>query len=244
MTTAFDLHVHTTRHSGDSRLAPEAAVEQALKVGLQGVCFAEHEEAWGVAEFRDFVSDYDSHGILLVRAREVPTEMGHVIAIGLDQYPTGIVAARDLRRMLDEAGGIAIVAHPFRYVFASAPPVPLHLYEDGRPLPRSVEEAASHPIFGLVDAVEVYNAHNRNEENHLALEVALHLGMKMVGGTDAHGREDLGRGITVFEDGLADQDDLMEAIRAGCCYPAKGPPIEGLQRVGVEEFPSPFGRGA
>jgi len=244
MTTALDLHVHTTRHSGDSRLVPETVVEQALKVGLQGVCFAEHEEAWGVAEFRDFVSDHGSHGLLLIRAREVPTEMGHVIAIGLDEYPMGNVDARDLRRMLDEAGGIAILAHPFRYVFTAYPPVPPHLYGDGRPLPKSVEEAASHPIFGLVDAVEVYNAHTSDDENRLALDVAWHLGMKMVGGTDAHGHEDLGRGVTVFEDGLTSQSDLIEAIRAGCCYPAKGPPVEGLRRVGVEDSSLPFGRDA
>jgi predicted metal-dependent phosphoesterase TrpH len=242
MTTALDLHVHTTRHSGDSRLAPEIVVDQAVKVGLQGVCFAEHEEAWGVREFEDFVADHGSHGLLLVRAREVPTEMGHVIAIGLDEYPTGNVAARELRRMLDEAGGIGILAHPFRYVFTPVPPVPPQLYEGGRPLPKSLEEAAGHPIFGLVDAVEVYNTHTRDDENQLALEVAQYLGMKMVGGTDAHGPEDLGSGVTVFEDGLASQDDLIEVIRAGYCYPAKGPPVEGLQRVGVEGSSLPFGR--
>jgi predicted metal-dependent phosphoesterase TrpH len=242
MTTALDLHVHTTRHSGDSRLVPEIVVEQALKVGLQGVCLAEHEEAWGVREFRDFVNAHRSNGLFLVRARQVPTEMGHVIAIGLEEYPTGNVAARELRRMLDEAGGIGILAHPFRYVFTPVPPVPPQLYEDGRPLPQSVEEAAGHPIFGLVDAVEVYNAHTRDDENRLALEVARYLGMKMVGGTDAHGPEDLGSGVTVFEDGLASQNDLIEAIRAGCCYPAKGPPVEGLQRFDQEDSFSSFGR--
>ena len=166
--------------------------------------------------------------------------MGHIVAIGLDEYPTGRVRARELRRMLDRAGGIGILAHPFRFVFTIHPPVPPHLYADGRPLPTSVEEAAGHPVFKLVDAVEVYNAHTRDNENYLALEVARYLGMRMVGGTDAHGQEDIGSGVTVFEDGLANQDDLIEAIRAGRYYPAMGPPSNGLVRFDEVDFPPTF----
>jgi len=233
----LDLHIHTTRYSDDSQLSPEVLVEQARRVGLQGVCLSEHEAAWRIDEFRAFSQQCD---LLLVRAREVPTEMGHIIAIGLEEYPRGTFGARELRRMLDKVGGVGILAHPFRFLLdPSASQLPA-LYQDGRSLPTDVEEAARHPIFRLVDAVEVLNGGTPAVENWFALEVAGLLGLKMVGGTDAHTREEVGLCVTVFEDRIASQDDLVEALRTGSFYPAQGPPSERLLRFDGAA-PGPFG---
>jgi len=230
MATILDLHVHTTRHSGDSILTPEDLLLHARAAGLHGVCLSEHEEAWPKEEFREFQRlawDYD---LLLIRAREIPTGMGHVICLGLDEYPVGEVPADRLRRILDGGGGVGILAHPFRYALEPNPRAWPPTYESGWSLPKSLEEAASHPIFELVDAVEVCNGHNRHVENCVALAVANRLGLKALGGTDAHGPQELGRCVTVFEGDIRGEEDLIEAIRTGGFYPAKGPPSNGLAR--------------
>ena len=42
----IDLHLHTNPLSPDSSIDPEAAIREAKKVGLQGLCFTEHNRAW------------------------------------------------------------------------------------------------------------------------------------------------------------------------------------------------------
>lgn len=230
MTTILDLHIHTTRYSGDSVLTPEDLLLHARRAGLHGVCLSEHEEAWPKDEFREFQRLAQGYGLLVVRAKEVSTGMGHIICLGLDEYPVGEVPADRLRRTLDDAGGVGILAHPFRYALEPDPIIWPPTNELGWPLPRSMEEAASHPIFGLVDAVEVCNGHNRHVENCLALAVAERLRLKAVGGTDAHRPQEVGRCVTVFEGDIRNEEDLIEAIRTGSFYPAKGPPSNGLAR--------------
>jgi histidinol phosphatase-like PHP family hydrolase len=37
----IDLHCHS-KYSGDNHLEPEDVIEEAIKLNLDGVCFAEH----------------------------------------------------------------------------------------------------------------------------------------------------------------------------------------------------------
>ena len=56
----FDLHIHTTRGSSDSSLAPEDLARQASDLGLDGVCLTEHSGGWEQGEAqRAFETAYD-----------------------------------------------------------------------------------------------------------------------------------------------------------------------------------------
>ena len=205
-----DLHVHTTRKSSDSSLSPTELIQEAKRIGLDGVCLTEHGGPWDRHEFQRFA---EQHDLLLVRAMEVETDMGHITVFGLDGYRSGINKARELRRCVDEVGGFMVVAHPFRGLF-NVPESRNLLYSNGL-APSGPEEAMEHPVFGLVDAVEVANAGNSDQENRFALRVAELLGKPCVGGSDAHSVHGLGGCLTVFEDTVRSEEEFVEALRSG-----------------------------
>ncbi len=222
----FDLHVHTSHGSGDSTLSIQELVEEAYAVGLDGVCLTEHDTPWDPKELRRIAGHYEN--ILLEPAMEMQTNMGHVTVIGLGRDAsgitgtTGIMDATELRKLSDEVGAYMIAAHPFRYLLDRSTFHASHLLEDPSRYPGSVEEAMTHPLFNLVDAIEVANGGNTSEENTFAWEVAHRLKKPMVGGSDGHSGNELGRCVTVFPGPVPPPGDLLEALRTRRFYPAVG----------------------
>ena len=219
MPTVIDLHVHTTNGSSDSSLSPEDMVLEAKRLGPLGICLTEHNAPWDPHHFADFVKKHD---ILLIRGIEVDTDMGHVLVFGLENYVSGISQITELRRAVSEVGGFMVTAHPFRNLQDVRPNNGPLLYRDGTVLPGSVEEASKHPVFGLVDAIEVANGGTVDGENVFAWKVARHLNYPNTGGSDAHSIHGLGRCTTVFEDHIRSEEEFIEALRSGRFYAAHG----------------------
>ena len=223
MNSIFDLHVHTMMGSPDSALTPEELVEEAKRLGLTGVMVAEHN-GWPRHDFDRFASQQD---IVLVRALEVYTPMGHIISLGLETHVTGpsggIETIKFLRKTVLQLGGYMILAHPFRFLFD---PAGVHtqnmLFEDPATVPRTAEEGAIHPIFDLVDELEVVNGGNIEIENRFAQEVVRVLGRWGTGGSDAHSTQGMGKGATVFRGHIRNASDLLEALREGDFTPVEG----------------------
>ncbi len=219
--TIIDMHVHTVRGASDSSLTPEQLVEEAQRIGLDGVNISEHDRLWDPYELERLREESQTAcpgGLLISQGMEVSTDLGHMIALGLDRYVPGIHRAAELRRLVDEVGGFIFVAHPFRHFFD-----PVHFRRDG-PLPPHLtpEEAARLPIFELVDEIEVANGGCTAQENHFALAVARVLGKRGIGSSDAHSTHGLGCFVTVFEQAPEDQRELVAALKAGRFYPAEG----------------------
>ncbi len=223
MVSVFDLHVHTNKGSRDSSLTPDELVEEAIRVGLTGVMVTEHD-GWPRHDFEQFARDKN---VILIRALEAYTPLGHVITLGLDGHVTGfaggIETVRQLRKEVDRRGGYMILAHPFRFLFD---PHGIYtqnkLFEDPSSLPSTPEEAAQHPIFDLVHEVEVVNGGNSEKENRFAQDVTRVLGRKGTGGSDAHSTNGLGKGVTVFRGDIRNERDLLDALRASDFFPLEG----------------------
>lgn len=219
VTSYFDLHVHTSAGSPDSSLSPLELVAEIKRLGLTGALVTEHN-GWQRHEFERFAKDLD---VVLVRALEVSTDWGHMIALGLDGYAARFFDANDLRKAVLEANGFMIIAHPFRFLFEPAGPVTRNiLYEDPRSVPKGPEEAMKHPIFGLVDEIEVVNGANSENENRFAQQVAELLGRRGTGGSDAHSIQGIAKGATMFHGDIRGEVDLLEALRAGAFTPIEG----------------------
>ena len=229
--TIVDMHVHTVRGAADSSLTPDQLIGEARRIGLTGVNISEHDRVWEVRLIEEF---REQSGLFVSRGMEVSTDMGHMIAIGLDQYLPGIRRAAELRRVLDEAGGFMIVAHPFRHFFD-----PIHFRRDGRPpFEMTPEQAAGRmPVFKLVDEIEVANGGSTPRENQFALKVAMALGKQGVGASDCHSTNGVGYYVTVFEEELRDQEHMLQQLHARRFYAAQGLPA-GELRPYVEEVPA------
>lgn len=206
----FDLHVHTVRGSSDSSLKTDEMVQEAIRVGLDGVCLTEHRGPWDPHELGALQRRHE--GLLLLNAMEVETSFGHLTVYGLDRFIGGIHDPQSLRRVADVHGAYVVLAHPFRY-FLRQPEQNL-LYRGQRSLPETLEAIADHPAFALVDAIEVNNGGTSPTENAFALEVARYLGKPTVGGSDAHSTHGLGQSVTVFDDPIGSAAEFMEALHA------------------------------
>ena len=215
----FDLHVHTVRGSSGSSLTPEQLTAGARAIGLDGVCLTEHSGGWEPDELRRV---FQAAGILVIGALEVETDMGHVLVFGLHSYTDGMHDIGELRRAVERAGGVMVSAHPFRNLFNRPPQNVNLIFRDPDAHPKRAEEAASHPLFEVVDGIEVANGSNTVEENNFALEVARHRGLTGTGGSDAHSVHGLGNCVTVFQGDIRSEADLIEAIKAKAYSPVQG----------------------
>jgi predicted metal-dependent phosphoesterase TrpH len=222
LTSIFDLHVHTNRGSPDSALTPEELVSTAHRLGLSGVMVTEHD-GWPRYDFDAFAREQD---LVLVRALELYTPLGHVITLGLDGHVVGygedLETINRLRDEVDRVGGFMILAHPFRFLFDLPNYTQNMLYRDADKVPQSADEAAQHPVFELVDEVEVVNGGNIEVENRFAQEVAAVLGRWGTGGSDAHSTDGFAKGVTVFNGDIRNERDLLDALRSGDFAPVEG----------------------
>ena len=221
MARLFDLHIHTTKGSSDSSLTPEDLVLEADRLGLRGLCITEHSGPWDRHEFQKFAA---LHSVVLVRAMEVETDFGHMLAFGLDRYQAGFNKAAELRKAATAAGGFVITAHPFRGVLSSNGRRDRALIYQSVPdeLPKTPEDALGHPVFKLADAVEVANGGTPDRENEFAMNVASKLGLPVTGGSDAHSVHGLGKFVTEFHDEVTSEREFLKALHSKQYHPVVG----------------------
>ncbi len=222
-----DLHVHTVRGSTDSSLTVPDLIEECRRIGLDGVCLTEHSGGWLKG---DIESEFRDSGLLAIAGVEIDTNLGHILAIGIDQYTTGINNIEILRKTVDEEGGILIAAHPLRNFFNKPPYNKNLLFQAWEKRPRTPNEAASHELFSIVDFIEVTNGANTLEENQFTGQIAYLLEKGGTGGSDSHSVEGIGTSVTVFENEIKDREDLINELMGGSFYPGQGLNKNDLKR--------------
>lgn len=232
--TIIDMHLHTTRGASDSMLNPDDLIGEATRVGLTGVNITEHDRMWESWDLGPFRTQHEH--IFVSNGMEVSTDMGHILAIGLNGYQSGIRRLEKLREVADEQGAFLVVAHPFRHFFD-----PVHFKREGKePFTLTPEEAARLPVFQLVHGIEVLNGCNTPRENYFALQVAKIMGKPGTGGSDAHSTQGIGYFTAVFEETLESQQHMVEQMHTGRFYPGRGLPEGKLNNYWETAEPIPF----
>jgi predicted metal-dependent phosphoesterase TrpH len=207
-----DVHLHTSRGSSDSNLAPKDLVARANEIGIGAVCITEHDTMWEMRDMPELADLTSDDGVRFLRGMEVTTDMGHIGVFGLPRYVGGIYKLAELRKVIDVEGGILIANHPFRY---KLDPRFSFINPDHEPIdPNFPERAAKLEIFKMVDAIEVLNGACSEEENVFALKVARILGIAEVAGSDSHSAGSIGCVTTLLEDPIVDERGLIEQIKA------------------------------
>ena len=198
-----DLHVHTALASRCSNLKPLQLIERARELGLDAVAVTEHSTYRGAEEMFRLAQPYD---FKVFRGMEVYTELGDMLVFGWSgEVRYYLYPFRELRRRVEEAGGVIIPAHPCRGTEVRHP--------FKRELPPELLEA--------IVALEVRNGACKRASNQEAERLAERYGLFGTGGSDAHHVTHLGTCVTVFEDWLDGEADLIEALRSGryrACY--------------------------
>ncbi len=207
------MHVHTTRGSTDSGLSPAELVAVASELDLDGVCITEHGGSWSDAELQEVA---DGTGLALFSGREIETDVGHVLAIGLLRYEAGLHRFGALVEYASWNGVALVLAHPFRH-HTDPPAGQKCLLTAGLSEPIAGAEALAKaiPELSQVHAIEVANGATSQADNDLAAATAGVLGSATTGGSDAHSAHGIGSGLTSVDGQPRSSAELAEAIRAG-----------------------------
>jgi predicted metal-dependent phosphoesterase TrpH len=189
----FDLHLHTTRHSSDSAMDPFLMLNQARKIGLDGVVITEHDWLWTEPELKQLRAAAPE--LAIFSGIEVSAVDGHFLVYGVHDpfaLAKGIGVA-ELCREVHRQGGAVVAAHPFRW---------------GQPFEEILREEQPE-----LDGLELMTSNMDAECRRRAAEVHRRRPLAGMGSSDAHREETLGCCYTEFPDPVRDLRDLVEAIR-------------------------------
>ena len=200
----LDLHLHSEL-SDDSR----ATVESYLKIlarkraerPLDGIVVTEHRRF-------DFDVDYrpleDVYGMRILRGAEVETEYGHILIYGVNEdmlrrfdFANVRLPAQEVIDEVARMGGIAAPCHP------------------GRANVGLCAHYEKKPVLEGVIAVEALNGGSKAAENERVGELMETYGYFGFGGSDSHLVSFVGICATEFEERIADEQGLVEALKGG-----------------------------
>ena len=186
----IDLHCHTRVRSACSALTPDALVRAARARGVDGVCITEHDALSPLDEIQRLAEEMR---FVVLRGVEVTTEVGHVLAYGLERFVPEMASLGALHAIARDQGALLFLAHPSRR-YGSLPPDDLACY---------------------FDSVEVQNASEGMLQNDNAAHLARGMRLPGIGGSDAHSAREAGTCATRFDATISDEASLIAALRAG-----------------------------
>ncbi|MBN2441803.1 MAG: PHP domain-containing protein [Spirochaetales bacterium] len=202
----IDLHNHTIISSPCSYLEPELLIKTAKKKGLNGLCVTEHLTIHGATMCREL--GYKMN-FLVFRGIEARTDLGDMLVYGYYEDIPEFMPLHRVCELVHAKGGVVFAAHPFHTRGGA------NLYESlkSRGIDLLHEWYKVEVLFHL-DGIEILNGQVRDEDNALAKQLQLNLGIKGIGGSDAHSVERVGRAATVFSREISCDEDLVEALKS------------------------------
>lgn len=197
----YNFHLHT--NCSDGQLTPESLLEQAIASGLKGLAISDHHSVKGFYRAYRWLQQKEKlknnqNLPYLWTGIEITSELNetnvHVLGYGFDpesevlqKYLTGEspegenAKAENVIKALHKAGGLVVLAHPFRYR-------------------RSAEELIKEAYELGIDGVEAYYAYGNpqpwlpsHKQTNQALELAQKYNLYTTCGTDTHGKNILVR---------------------------------------------------
>jgi predicted metal-dependent phosphoesterase TrpH len=189
-----ELHAHSAA-SYDGRDPVEFLLEQAAAVGLDALAVTDHDTFEASQRAAELAPEF---GLVGIPGMEVTSDAGHVLALGISEAIPAGLSFEDTLDRIHEAGGIAVVPHPFQKSRSGVAPN------------ITAEQLAT------ADAIEVYNSRLlTGRANRKAKSFAQRHGLPQTAGSDAHISELVGQAVTAVDAEAATADAIIDAIRAG-----------------------------
>jgi len=190
----FDLHVHSDL-SPCSGMAIGDILDQAKFRGLDGICITDHDAMDIRHQLSEGVQD---NGVCVLFGMEYSTVQGDFLLFGPFESLTTDLPADVLLRTVQESGGVAVAAHPFRKL---------------RPTDERIIQN------GLCHVVESFNGRNSSEENLAVDDWLRRYHLSQCGGSDAHTTEEIGAFATRLLRPINSRADLIQALKHNLCRP-------------------------
>lgn len=193
----IDFHLHESTYSPDSKMTLKEIVEEAIQVGLDGICITDHD-SMGLKSYAEQYSKELSFPIFV--GVEYLTLQGDIVAFGIDELPKPNLSAQEFIDYVNERGGVCIAAHPFR--------------NNNRGLEENLKL-----VKGLT-GIEVLNGSTTMEANRKALKYCQELGLQPIGASDAHDIIQLGRFATCLPRYVNSMKEFIYVLKNEKCKPA------------------------
>lgn len=177
-----DIHMHTTASDGFSTV--KEVLKHITRMNtLDVIAITDHDvmdaSLWAYEHRFDYPFD-------IIPGMEVSTAEGHVLALWVTKLIPKNLSLKETVQAIHEQDGFAILAHPFELVVC--PDAVLRYLRN----PELIREAG-------IDGIEVHNAGAFTPGNNiLARRLAAQLKLPIVGNSDGHSLEAIGRGTTQF----------------------------------------------
>jgi predicted metal-dependent phosphoesterase TrpH len=194
----YNFHLHT--HCSDGQLTPEALIKQVVDIGLKGLAITDHHSIEGYKQAQIWLENQHLNSSfphlwtgVEITANLLETEV-HILGYGFDPahtvltpYLQGLKPEGDLAlasrviKSLQQAGGLVVLAHPFRY------------HRPGKEVVAAAVELG-------IDGIEAYYAYGNPKpwlpsrlETEQAIALSHQYQLLTTCGTDSHGKSLLQR---------------------------------------------------
>ena len=184
----IDTHVHSEK-SFDSLQSLKIIAAEAKKKGIDGICICDHNIP--------FVDSAVIDGVMIFGGIEISTEYGHLLGLFIKEPVVPIRSYDEAVARIKDAGGIAVLAHP---------------YENGKVSKDYLDERLDNLAY-MLDGIEVVNSRATQYVRHAnkyALEAAERTAKPRFAGSDAHLPEEIGSAYAEIEI----EERSEEAVRA------------------------------
>ncbi|HAO11108.1 MAG TPA: PHP domain-containing protein [Planktothrix sp. UBA8407] len=197
---SYNFHLHTRR--SDGQLEPEEVMEQAIEIGLKGLTITDHHSIQGYKQAQNWLDHWKhkypqrvNQAPRLWTGVEINAQLlgvgVHILGYAFDPDASGLqpylqggttlgtdaYSADNVITAIQQAGGLAVLAHPARYRY---------------PVPELITEAARLGMNGI----EVYYAYHHTDPwlptakiTNQVKQLADSYGLLNTCGTDTHGRD-------------------------------------------------------
>ena len=143
-----DFHIHS-RYSYDSTSSPKEIVEKAFEKGIDCLAITDHETVEGVGKVMEQAS---GKPILIIPGIEVKSRKGDILGLNVKEAIPAGLSAKETIEKIKEQGGMAVIAHPFSFLYSF--------------------KGDLKSLLGEMDGIEAFNAAIFSSDNRRALEFA------------------------------------------------------------------------
>ncbi len=192
----IDMHIHT-RYSWCSYIEIHELLSAISQLNVDGIVITDHDEINGAKIAQKYAEKYD---IAVFTGIEISTLDGHILAYGIDEVLPFELRAIEAIKKIHRLGGVAVASHPFRNVYGSLGNL-------------------TYDLGDVLDGIEVANAMDSKQAKAQARSAAQLLNLTMIGGSDAHSLQSIGRSATIFDTTIESIEDIVDAIRKNQCRP-------------------------
>ncbi len=190
----LDLHTHTEGYSPCSRISLEQLILAETNI-VEGIAITDHDHLISDEEAESLTKKY---GLLVMPGVEISADgiYAHILAFGINKEIRPDLGAEETIAKIHEQRGVAIAAHPYRYVN----------YLDWNE-------------WENLDAIETLTPNCTPEQNRKAQEIALEWRLPQIGSSDVHSLSMVGRYATRFTNQIHTIDELKRCLILGSMAP-------------------------